>query len=92
MDAIEGIAYFGNPIEPQFLIDKSSKFDLKLKRLECHASQRNWLLQQHGIDGYLDSYRKWSTTREKNRAWLMAKHSSSTTDTRTRMTIWCWSS
>jgi LmbE family N-acetylglucosaminyl deacetylase len=65
VDAIEGIDYFGNPIEPQFVIDISSTFDLKLKMLACHASQRNWLLQQHGIDEYLDSCRKWSTTRGK---------------------------
>lgn len=63
VDAIEGIDYFGNPIEPQFVIDITSTFDLKLKMLACHASQRNWLLQQHGIDEYLESCRKWSAKR-----------------------------
>jgi len=65
VDLIEGIAYFVSLIEPQFLIENSSKLDLKLKTLECHASQRKWPLQQHGIDGHLDSYRKWSTIRKK---------------------------
>jgi LmbE family N-acetylglucosaminyl deacetylase len=63
VDAIEGIDYFGNPIEPQFVIDISSTFERKLKMLACHASQRNWLLQQHGIDEYLESCRKWSAKR-----------------------------
>jgi hypothetical protein len=31
--------------------------------LACHASQRNWLLKQHGIDEYLESCRKWSGKR-----------------------------
>jgi hypothetical protein len=38
-------------------------FDLKLQMLACHASQRNWLLKQHGIDEYLESCRKWSSRR-----------------------------
>ena len=28
--------------------------------LACHASQRNWLLRQHGIDEYMDVQQKWS--------------------------------
>jgi hypothetical protein len=31
--------------------------------LACHASQRNWLLRQHGIDEYLEAQRRWSTKR-----------------------------
>ncbi len=31
--------------------------------LACHASQRNWLLKQHGIDEYLDSQEHWSRLR-----------------------------
>ena len=31
--------------------------------LACHASQRNWLLKQHGIDEYLESCRRWSASR-----------------------------
>jgi N-acetylglucosamine malate deacetylase 1 len=27
--------------------------------LACHASQRNWLLRQHGIDEYLATQEKW---------------------------------
>ncbi|MCX7423367.1 MAG: PIG-L family deacetylase [Planctomycetia bacterium] len=63
VDAIEASDWFGRPIEPEFILDISSSFDLKLKMLACHASQRNWLLKQHGIDEYLESCRRWSASR-----------------------------
>lgn len=63
VDAIEGIDYFGNSLPPGFIVDVSATFELKLQMLACHASQRNWLLRQHGIDEYLDSCRNWSTKR-----------------------------
>jgi LmbE family N-acetylglucosaminyl deacetylase len=63
VDAIEGIDYFGNPIRPEFIVDVSSTIELKLKMLACHASQREWLLRQHGIDEYLESCKKWSAKR-----------------------------
>ena len=31
--------------------------------LACHASQRNWLLRQHGIDEYLESQAQWGARR-----------------------------
>lgn len=63
VDPIEGVDYFGQPIEPGFVVDISSTFDLKQKMLACHDSQRAWLRQQHGIDEYLESCRRWSETR-----------------------------
>jgi len=63
VDAIEGIDYFGDPLKPEFIVDISATFELKLKMLACHASQREWLLRQHGIDEYLESCRKWSARR-----------------------------
>ncbi|HEY2251370.1 MAG TPA: PIG-L family deacetylase [Planctomycetaceae bacterium] len=63
VDAIEGIDYFGHPISPEFVVDVSATFDLKLKMLACHASQREWLMRQHGIDEYIESCKKWSGKR-----------------------------
>ncbi|MGQ0637232.1 MAG: PIG-L deacetylase family protein [Planctomycetaceae bacterium] len=63
VDAIEGSDYFGNPIEPEFIVDVSATFALKLEMLACHASQRAWLLKQHGLDEYLDACRTWSAKR-----------------------------
>ena len=63
VDPVEGIDWFGNRIEPDFVVDTTSTFELKLKMLACHESQRNWLRQQHGIDEYLESCKRWSATR-----------------------------
>jgi N-acetylglucosamine malate deacetylase 1 len=37
------------------VVDISSVIDTKSKMLGCHASQRDWLLKQHGIDEYIHS-------------------------------------
>lgn len=71
VDAIEGIDYFGNAIEPEFVVDITETFDLKLDMLACHASQRDWLFKQHGMDEYLESCRKWS---EKRGSEIRAKY------------------
>lgn len=63
VDPIEGIDWFGNPIEPQFIVDISRTFELKLQMLACHASQRNWLRKQHGIDEYLEGCKRWAARR-----------------------------
>jgi LmbE family N-acetylglucosaminyl deacetylase len=63
VDAIEGSDYYGNPVPAEFLVDISAAFELKLTMLACHASQRNWLLKQHGIDEYLESCKTWSRRR-----------------------------
>ena len=65
VDAIEGMDYFGRPIAPGFILDISATFALKRQMLACHASQRGWLLKQHGIDEYLDSCERWSAARGK---------------------------
>jgi LmbE family N-acetylglucosaminyl deacetylase len=65
VDAIEGMDYFGRPIAPEFILDISATFELKRQMLACHASQRGWLLKQHGIDEYLDSCERWSAARGK---------------------------
>ena len=63
VDPIEGVDYFGNTIEPEFVIDISETFNLKRDMLACHASQRDWLFKQHGIDEYLISCERWSALR-----------------------------
>jgi LmbE family N-acetylglucosaminyl deacetylase len=63
VDALEGIDYYGRTIEPGFILDISTTVELKLQMLACHASQRDWLRRQHGLDEYLDGCRRWSTKR-----------------------------
>jgi LmbE family N-acetylglucosaminyl deacetylase len=52
-DALEGKDALGRPVEPQFRIDVTSTFAARERALACHASQREWLRAQHGIDQYL---------------------------------------
>jgi LmbE family N-acetylglucosaminyl deacetylase len=46
-----------------FHVDVTPVYDLKRAMLACHASQRNWLMRQHGIDEYLDAQAVWSAKR-----------------------------
>jgi len=63
VDPVDGTDYYGRQIEPDFIIDISEQYELKEKMLACHKSQRDWLREQHGIDEYLDSTRRWSKRR-----------------------------
>ena len=63
VDAVEGTDHFGNRHPVDFIIDVSAEFETKLEALACHASQREWLQRQHGIDEYIDATRRWSAQR-----------------------------
>ncbi len=63
VDPIGGVGYYGESIEPQMVIDVSASFEKKLEMLACHASQREWLRRQHGIDEYIDGCRRFSAER-----------------------------
>lgn len=63
VDPLEGNDREGRPVPPDFHVEVSDVFETKRSMLACHASQRNWLLRQHGIDEYLDSQAAWSARR-----------------------------
>ena len=63
VDPIAGTDIFGVPITPHCLIDVSDVFEKKIAMLACHASQRDWLRLQHGLDEYLDGCRRWGASR-----------------------------
>jgi LmbE family N-acetylglucosaminyl deacetylase len=63
VDALEGSDRDGNSLQAGFHVDVTPVFERKRRMLTCHASQRNWLLRQHGIDEYLESQAKWSAHR-----------------------------
>ena len=65
VDAVEGTDHFGIRHSVDFTVDVSTEFEQKIEALACHASQRNWLRQQHGVDEYLDACRRWSAERGK---------------------------
>ncbi len=52
------------PPDPRRLLSRRDEgFDLKRRMLACHASQRDWLRRQHGVDEYLDAQERWSRAR-----------------------------
>jgi len=50
---MEGMDIFGNPVISAFYVDVETVLDKKKEMLACHASQRDWLLKQHGMDEYI---------------------------------------
>jgi LmbE family N-acetylglucosaminyl deacetylase len=62
-DTIGGHDLFGNTAPTSCIIDITSKFNRKAEALACHASQREWLRSQHGIDEYIDAMQRWSALR-----------------------------
>jgi N-acetylglucosamine malate deacetylase 1 len=63
MDSLAGVDRDGRAQPAGFLVDVSSVFEVKRQMLARHASQRDWLLRQHGIDEYLDSQSEWGAQR-----------------------------
>ena len=62
-DAIEGRDIFGQPVVPAFYVNITDAMATKETMLACHASQREWLRRQHGLDQYLVAMREWSAQR-----------------------------
>jgi LmbE family N-acetylglucosaminyl deacetylase len=56
---------FGTQIVPTTIVDIDSAIETKAKMLACHASQRDWLLKQHGIDEYINAMHESSRVRGK---------------------------
>lgn len=63
VDPVEGTDHFGQRHPTDFIVDVSEQFELKLQSLACHASQREWLRRQHGMDEYTEACRRWSSAR-----------------------------
>lgn len=63
VDPVEGTDHFGNRQPVDFVVDISRQFATKHRALACHASQREWLRRQHGIDEYMDACERWSRAR-----------------------------
>ena len=56
---VEGRDREGRAVPVDFCIDVSRVFETKRQMLACHASQRDWLLRQHGMDEYLAMQERW---------------------------------
>jgi len=53
MDPILLVDRDNQPVRPDFIVDVAETFEKKTEMLSCHASQREWLRRQHGIDEYM---------------------------------------
>jgi LmbE family N-acetylglucosaminyl deacetylase len=53
----------GAPAEADFVVDVGDAMAMKEAMLSCHASQREWLRRQHGVDQYVEEMRSWARTR-----------------------------
>lgn len=60
MDAMEGKDLLGKEVFPDMIVDITSKMKTKEDMLICHASQREWLRQHHGMDEYVHAMRMFS--------------------------------
>ncbi len=59
-DSLGGVDRDGRPQRPGFFVNVESEMSVKREMLACHASQRNWLRRQHGIDEYLETMMQWT--------------------------------
>jgi LmbE family N-acetylglucosaminyl deacetylase len=59
---VEGRDRDGALVPIDLCVDVSRVFDTKREMLACHASQRDWLMRQHGIDEYLAMQERWGGT------------------------------
>lgn len=59
-DPIEGVDPMGRRIDPQFYVDISDQIDGKEEMLACHASQREWLREYHGMDKYIEEMKEYA--------------------------------
>jgi LmbE family N-acetylglucosaminyl deacetylase len=64
-DPLEGIDPLGKPIQPTTFVDITEQMPTKEKMLACHASQREWLRDHHGMDEYIDAMKRHSAARGK---------------------------
>jgi N-acetylglucosamine malate deacetylase 1 len=63
VDPVDGRNRDGHPVPVDFYVDVSRVFATKRQMLACHASQRDWLFRQHGIDEYLEIQARWGANR-----------------------------
>lgn len=73
VDAFEGKDYMGKPVPAELYVDISGVMETKERMLACHASQREWLQHQHGIDRYIDGVKGWMAARGKEAGFEFAE-------------------
>ncbi|HCU21239.1 MAG TPA: LmbE family protein [Bacteroidales bacterium] len=62
-DPMEGKDILGRPVTPAFYVDITGEIKIKEQMLACHASQRNWLMEHHKMDEYIDAMKRFAAER-----------------------------
>ena len=62
-DPMEGKDILGRPVTPAFYVDITGEIKIKEQMLACHASQRNWLMEHHKMDEYIDAMKLFAAER-----------------------------
>jgi LmbE family N-acetylglucosaminyl deacetylase len=62
-DPIDLVDHFGRPVAAELLVDVTDVYPLRERMLAAHASQRDWLREQHGEDEYLHWSRRLAAAR-----------------------------
>lgn len=72
-DPIEGIDPLGERVYPHFYVDITRQLERKRQMLSCHASQRDWLRDYHGMDEYLEGMAQWAAQRGRECGFAYAE-------------------
>src|SRR5262249_3762704 len=62
-DRIRAIDDDGRFVPTGFFVNITPVIDRKVEMLCCHASQRDWLRRQHGVDEYVEMLKTWGAAR-----------------------------
>ena len=65
VDPVELKDPLGEPVTPDLVVDISDAMATKEKMLVCHASQREWLREHHGMDEYIETMKRTGAERGK---------------------------
>jgi LmbE family N-acetylglucosaminyl deacetylase len=60
MDPLGGVDRENRPVRADFYVDVAAFLDTKRAMLAEHKSQRQWLLEHHGVDDYILMMERWS--------------------------------
>ena len=63
---LEGNNIYGDFVDQRIYVDITEVIDFKAGMLACHKSQRDWLMQQHHMDKYIETMR--TTARREGEA------------------------
>ncbi len=72
-DAFESKDPLGREIKPTIYVDITNQMDKKADMLSCHASQREWLREHHGMDEYIEAMKRQGAFRGEQTSVLYAE-------------------